>query len=225
MTSITGGNRWPLIAAVVLGLAIVAWALMATAGNSGSDEGVHRSGSSEASPSPPASAAEPSAPPTVMPDGAPIPTPSPGVPSVIGEGKTEIVAPVSVMSPIELDEIGDFGTGLVVELAQMESVEGVARAPGEIAGPALAVTVRVVNEASEPVSLDGVVVFLAYGEDLVPATVFGQGSAPLRGDLAPGSATTGTYVFAVPEEQRQDVRIEISYTGEAPTVVFAGATT
>ncbi|MPV88086.1 hypothetical protein GB882_05350 [Georgenia ruanii] len=122
-----------------------------------------------------------------------------------------------------MDETADFGTGLTVSLTEIVPVQGVARAPGEIAGPALAVTVEATNSSAGALSLDGVTVFVSYGQDRTPATDFEQGSAPLRGDLAAGSSATGTYVFAVPEDRRDDVRVEISYTGAAPTVAFGGS--
>lgn len=174
-------------------------------------------------PSAPASAPPQPAPPTTMPGGAPVPSPSPGTPSALGEGRTQPVGTVRTEPPVGLDETGDFGTGLTVRLTGVEPVQGVARAPGEIAGPALEVTVRATNDSTRPISLDGVIVFLSYGEDRTPATDFGHGSAPLQGDLAAGSSASGTYVFAVPEDQRDDVRVEISYTGEAPTVAFEGS--
>ena len=43
------------------------------------------------------------------------------------------------------------------------------------------------------------------------------------GGLAPGESRTGTYLYAVPPEGRGDLRVEISYTGSAPTVAFEGS--
>lgn len=227
-TSRGRGRLLVLAVAVLAVLTVAVWVLVATGGSDqsaadtadrASSPATVASQSPRAEPSPP----RPSDPPTAMPDGSPIPTPRLGAPDTIGEGKTEAAAPVSIKPAVGLDETGDFGTGLTVQLTDIEAVQGVARAPGEIAGPALEVTVEAVNESTEAVSLDGVIVFLSYGEDRIPATDFGGGSAPLGGNLAAGTAATGTYVLAVPEEQRDDVRVEISYTGEAPTVAFIGS--
>jgi hypothetical protein len=133
------------------------------------------------------------------------------------------VEPVQTLAPVPLESVGDFTTGLTVQLASMEAVEAEAKAPGEISGPALRVTVEAANDADDAVSLDGVVVFLSYGDDRTPASQLGSSSDPLMGDLAPGASRTGTYVFTVPPDQRDDVRVEISYTGSAPTVAFAGS--
>lgn len=225
----------PTVIAVLLALLLVAvWILVATGGGdrsaADSPAGPPSARAEPAAAQPEPTAAQPdpatpqpSDPPTVMPDGAPIPSPSPGLPEQVGEGATQAVAAVEVKDPVGLEETGDFETGVSVQLAQIEAVEGVARASGEIAGPALAVTVEAVNDTSGTVPLDGVTVFLSYGADRVPASVFGQGSAPLTGTLPAGSTATGTYVFAVPDEQREDIRVEVSYTGQAPTVAFAGS--
>lgn len=138
-------------------------------------------------------------------------------------GATVPVEPVQTLAPVPLESVGDFRTGLTVQLASISAVEAEAKAPGEISGPALRVTVDAANDAGEAVSLDGVVVFLSYGDDRTPASQFGSSSDPLVGDLAPGGSRTGTYVFSVPPDQRDDVRVEVSYTGSAPTVAFTGS--
>lgn len=137
--------------------------------------------------------------------------------------ETVPVTPVETKEPVPLDSVGDFETGLTVQLASIDSVQAEAQAPGEISGPGLRVTVAASNEKGSPVSLDGVVVFLSYGAEQAPASLFGTSSEPLRGELAGGESRTGTYVFAVPPDQRGDVRVEISYTGSAPTVAFTGS--
>ncbi len=222
-TSPGSRGRLLVIAAVIVGaLAIAAWALLTPADTRSTAEAPAETAPAT-SPGADAPASRAGDPPTVMPDGSAIPSPSPGSPPEIGEGRVEETTPVPVRSPVPLDEAADFGTGLTVELADIAPVQGVARTSGEVAGPAVEVTVQAVNDSSDAVPLDGVVVFLSYGTDRIPASAFSQGTTPLAGTLAGGSSATGTYVFAVPEDQRDDVRIEISYTGEAPTVAFTGA--
>lgn len=144
-------------------------------------------------------------------------------PATPGTGETVKVVPVQTEAPVPLDSVGDFGTGLTVRLANVTSVQAEAKAPGEIAGPGVRVIVEAVNDGDGPVSLDGVVVFLSYGGDRAPASQFGSSSDPLGGDLASGGSRTGSYVYAVPPDGRRDVRVEISYTGSAPTVAFEGS--
>jgi hypothetical protein len=146
-----------------------------------------------------------------------------GTPSEVGSGKTVSVEPVRTKDPVPLDDEGDFGTGLTVELTKIQSVKGEAKMPGEIAGPALKVTVQAANDSKKAISLDTVVVALSYGEDRTPAVELSDGRKPLSGDLDGGDEKTGTYVYNVPTDERDDVRVEISYTGEAPTVAFEGS--
>jgi len=154
---------------------------------------------------------------------SPVPAPSLGTPSTVGSGKTVPVGEVRTLKPVPLQSTADFGTGLTVRLTHIHAVKGVAKAPGEISGPAIEVTVVADNAARRQISLDGVVVFLSYGADRAPASEFDTMGTPLRGRLAVGSTRTGAYVFAVPSDQRGDVRLEVSYTGEAPTVAFEGS--
>ncbi|WP_098483402.1 hypothetical protein [Georgenia soli] len=225
----TARRRALVAAALVAVLAGVGWGVSASrdgGGPAGVDDAAPSAvATASATPSATATAtgAPPQPAPTTMPDGSTIPSPSPGAPSTPGQGRTVPVGSVRTQAPVDLDGTGDFGTGLTVRLAGVRGVQGVARAPGEVAGPALEVTVRATNGSDAPIALDGVVGYLSYGGDRTPATDFGQGSAPLQGELAAGASATGTYVFAVPEDQRDDVRVEISYTGEAPTVAFEGA--
>lgn len=227
-TSTSHGRRF---AVAVLVLAVLAlWAVLATTGadRPTADARAPSPPSATASPvgdSPPADAASPTPTvPSTAPDAAaPDAASTPGPETPLGEGKVVPVEPVTVRPPVGLDATGDFGTGLTVRLAALEPVAGVARAPGEIAGPALAVTVEAENDSTAPVSLDDVVVFLSYGPERIPATDLGEGSTPLGGSLGAGSSTSGTYVFAVPDDGRADLRVEISYTGEAPTVAFSGS--
>lgn len=143
--------------------------------------------------------------------------------ATVGTGAIVPTQPVTTAQPVPLDSVGDFGTGLVVRLSDMTTVQAEATAPGEIAGPAVRLTVEAVNDGTEPVSLDGVVVFLSYGEERSPASQFGSLSDPLAGELAADGSRTGSYVYAVPPDGRGDIRVEISYTGSAPTVAFEGA--
>jgi hypothetical protein len=155
------------------------------------------------------------------PDGESV-RPSPGTSVTPGSGETVPVEPVRTRAPVPLDATGDFGTGLRVRLTSIKAVDGEARGPGEIAGPALRVAVAARNAGDAAIPLEHVVVFMSYGADWTPASDLSTGSRPLGGTLAAGGQGTGVYVFSVPPDQRDDIRVEISYTGEAPTVAFQG---
>jgi hypothetical protein len=210
-TQTTVGPRAVWISLVGLGIAIVVIAALSTLGNGDGAASAPSPSSSDSSSSGPSS-------------GTPaVPSPSLGTPSTVGSGQAVPVGEVRTLKPVPLKSTGDFGTGLTVRLTHLHSVKGVANAPGEISGPALKVIVVADNGATDQISLDGVVVFLSYGADRTPASEFDTMGAPLRGGLAAGTTRTGTYVFAVPSDQRGDVRVEVSYTGKAPTVAFEGS--
>jgi hypothetical protein len=209
---------------VVLGVAMfvaVAAVLVVTVVSGTSDDppdqpSVATSETSAGSPAPESSAA------TVPPDSKP----SSGSTEVPEPGSLETVKveEVSYAPPVGLDETADFGTGLTLRLTEIEAVEGVARGPGQVSGPALRLVVKARNASKAPVSLEGMVVALAYGAAGTPATSLSEpGGKPFEGELPARGEAVAVYVFAVAEESRDRVTVSASYTGSAPTVVFEGA--
>ncbi len=122
-----------------------------------------------------------------------------------------------------MDKPADFGTGLSLRLTKIDSVNGKATVPGEIAGPAIKVTLQARNSSSKAIGLNRVIVFVSYGKDRTPASELSEGAKPFRGNVAPGQRLDGVYLFSVPKDQRDNVRIEVSYSGQEPTVAFEGA--
>jgi hypothetical protein len=152
------------------------------------------------------------------PSSGPTGTPSPGSLDVVpaGEMRTRAAVP--------FDATASFEPGLTLEVTQREDVAGVARGPGEIAGPAVRLTFELQNGGDEEVSLESVVVAATYGAEETPAvTLSGPGEKPFGGTLAPGGTAVGRYVFALPVEERGQVQIVASYTGGAPAVAFEGS--
>jgi len=149
--------------------------------------------------------------------------PSPGTPSAPGSADTVRVKPVKTKEPVPLSKTADFGTGLTVKVSDIDSVKGIAKLPGEIAGPALKLTVVADNSSKAAIDLGSVVVFVSYSEKHTPAIKLSKGTRPLEGKLRPETQRDGTYVFSVPRDDRDLVRIEVSYSGKAPTVSFEGA--
>jgi hypothetical protein len=151
-----------------------------------------------------------------------IPPPTPGTSSSTGSGDTVRVRPVKTKEPVPLNETADFDTGLTVKISDIDSVEGVAKVPGEIAGPALKIAVVAENSSKKAIDLRSVVVFVTYSKKHTPAIKLSDGTRPLEGRLRPQAQRDGTYVFKVPRSERDLVRIEVSYSGKAPTVSFEG---
>lgn len=138
------------------------------------------------------------------------------------------VAPPDTYEPttepaVGLEAAATFATGVGARLTRIESVAGQARGPGEVAGPAVRVTVELTNTTTETVGLDAAVVDVYAGEDLVPgAPLSGPGVRPLSGTLAPGASTTARYVFAVDPALRDRLQVTVSYDPTVTTVLFEG---
>lgn len=153
------------------------------------------------------------------------PVPLPSVPSSTVTGSPSAVAPepevtvtAKVNKPIEPEP------GLTARVSRIEAVKGDAHGPGEIAGPALRVTLRLDNESQSRIVAESIVVNLYYGAKNHPAgPLSGPGLKPFTGVIDKGQKSSGSYVFSVPVDQRRKVRIEFRYSTEAPVTIFEGA--
>jgi hypothetical protein len=106
-------------------------------------------------------------------------------------------APVDTepLAPVSLDERVDFGNGLVAVVTSVERVDVEARQPGETAGPAAAVRLKLRNTSEEPVDLAALAVNAedVDGVPLIPN--FTEPTEALSGILDPGASRIGRYVF------------------------------
>lgn len=132
-------------------------------------------------------------------------------------------APIPEMTPtkpnVEVTQEND----VAVSLTKIESVQGEARLPGEIAGPAIRVTVRVRNGSSTALDVGNVRVNAYYGNDQTPAGVLtAPGGKPFEGKIAPRTEAEGVYLFAIPISERNSVRITVDTTAGVPVAVFTG---
>jgi cytoskeletal protein RodZ len=153
------------------------------------------------------------------------PVPTASVPSPTATGTPTIVPTESASSTtVPLDKKAPAGKDVVVRVTRFEEVKGKAQGPGEVAGPALRVTVKVANGTSKPLPMNLALVNLYYGKDATPASALsGPGFRPLSKPIKAGSSAAGQYVFNVPKNEQGFVTVEFSYTTAAPTVVFKGS--
>ena len=121
-----------------------------------------------------------------------------------------------------LDAATDFGNGVGIRLAPIESVEVEARRPGEIGGPGLAITIEITNGSDAEIQLDNVTVDLTDATGASASPVTPESELDLSGPLAVGASTTGTYFFTLPSEDRAGATLRVSYTTDVPTVLFTG---
>jgi hypothetical protein len=134
------------------------------------------------------------------------------------------VAPLPELPPVPLSEDVAPVPGLVVSIDNLEAVTGEAQGPGEVGGPALRFTLTLRNDGTAPVSLESTVVTLYSGPEQTPAVdLRGTGAVPLPAEIAAGATVTGVFVFTVPLENRDQVKIGVDYTVGVPIVVFEGA--
>jgi hypothetical protein len=149
----------------------------------------------------------------------------PNPPTPTPTGPTEDVNSLpSAAAEVPLDSPAAVGNGVTASLTTIEAVQGTANGPGNVSGPAIRVTVHVVNGTSAPITLAGAAVNMYYGADDAPASPLDDPSArPFGIDMIqPGSSADGVYVFTVPEDQRDKVTVEVGYEAGAPLLLFSG---
>ena len=87
-----------------------------------------------------------------------------------------------------------------MRVSKIEAVDGEAQGPGEVAGPALRVSIEVQNTSGKDVAMDLALTNLYYGKDKTPASALsGPGVRPLPGTIASGDRASGQFVFGVPD--------------------------
>lgn len=147
---------------------------------------------------------------------APLPSAAPSEPATPGD----MLAPAD---PVEIDEEAEITPGLSAEITAIEAVEGEARRPGEVGGPAIRVTVQISNSTDAAASLATTVVTAYYGADRIPALELGApGAVAIPSEVAAGGSATGVYVFTVPPEERDRVQVMVDYSVDVQPLVFEG---
>lgn len=143
------------------------------------------------------------------------PSPDPG---------SDVAGVPASLAAVGLDDAVDAGGGLTAELTSIAAIQGAGAGPGNIAGPALAVTVRITNGTGAPLLLDQVEVALSYtAEEVAASPVDDDAVSPLRGTLSDAASAQGTYVFSVPADQREVVSVTVGLVAGSPLLVFTGA--
>ena len=145
------------------------------------------------------------------------PTPTPTGPT---ENATDLPP---ALPEVPLNSSAAVGNGIVAALPTIEAIQGTANGPGNIAGPAIRVTVRIQNGTTDTIALTGVAVNMYYGADRTPASPLDDPSQhPFSGTLAAGTSADGVYVFTVPADARNAVTVEVGYQAGAPLLLFTG---
>lgn len=196
---IAGAVAVVIAAILVIGIS-TGWGRGTDAGRSESTPSPTTSGSAEETPSPSASeSSDPAAP-----------------------GSPDPAAPRTTAPPVALDQTAAPAEGVLVSLSSITAIAGEASVPGEVAGPALEITVNVENTASEALE-DTLIVNVYYGAQRTPANILVRPRQDLPLSIAPGESAKGIYAFSVPEEARGQVVVEVDLAVDLPVVLFEGA--
>jgi hypothetical protein len=149
--------------------------------------------------------------------------PAPTTPSPAGPTGDVDQAPPQLPA-VDLSEAAQVGNGVTARITRLEAIDGTGKGPGNIAGPALRVTVRITNGTADTLSLDGVAVDMTHGADALPASPLDDPSAdPFTGVVQPGASADGVYVFTVPADDRDAITVTVGYQAGAPFMVFTGS--
>ena len=161
---------------------------------------------------------------------APKPTPSGTttsrgiVPAPSGGDVSQLVTPTAIPStapPVALQAPANVNS-VVVSLVTIQAFIVGVSGPGEVAGPALAVTVKISNNSSKSVDVSSAVVTLLDAEGQVGTPTPASPAAPFTGSLQPGASASGVYVFGIAKTQRNPINVYVSYTAGAATAHFVG---
>ena len=200
------------VAAPVLLLAVVLAGC--SGGTSGGDN--PSTGQTNSAPSMPASA-QPTPATTSKPPTTPVPASQSGNVDQTVPSKT-----VASKPPVAIDKPAMPAAGVVVTLPSIKAITAKAQGPGEVSGPAVAVTVEVKNNTKSAVDLSQTVVNLTAANGDPGSMMTASPAKPLPTSVKPGGSATGVYVFAVPKSQRDPITVEVSISADTPTAVFHG---
>jgi len=115
------------------------------------------------------------------------------------------------------------GRGLTATVLRATRINATARIPGEIAGPAVSVQLRMVNRGTSSVGLGSLVAVTAQGSDGTPFSPLTTSTTAISSTLRPGAATVGRYVFHLPTGFRGPVTIQVTYAATAEVARFVGS--
>ncbi|MER7447373.1 hypothetical protein [Microbacterium sp. NPDC097977] len=152
------------------------------------------------------------------------PTPQPTEFETPTPGATDTVAKPDDAAEVPLDEPAPAVEGVVAEVVAIESVTAGGDIPGEPSGPAVQVTLRLVNGSDQAVDTAGANVTMTYGgDDRLPASgITGEGTSIWPQTIAAGGSADAVFQFAVPSSPEGDVRVIVDILASAPNVVFVG---
>jgi hypothetical protein len=125
-------------------------------------------------------------------------------------------------APVPLSHPAHFGRGLSVRVVKHATVQAKADGPGQISGPATALTIRFTNASRRTIDLSSVVVADHDAQDTPLLSVSARPGRAVTGSLGPHASKSGVYVFTLPQRRHNPYTISISYSTTAPVVRLVG---
>ncbi len=159
--------------------------------------------------------------------GSPTPSESPRETAVPAPGGGDIDETVASVEPGEITEaaIGSsaiLASAVTVSVLEANRLDVGADTPGEIAGSAVAATVRIENNTDAAIDLGSTVVTLTDAQGNPGRSTTAGPFDPFTETAAPGEALDGVYIFGVPADALATISISVSYAGGAPVALFTG---
>lgn len=111
-----------------------------------------------------------------------------------------------------------------LEVTQVETIVGKGRIPGEISGPALRISLTATNDTDRAIAVNTTVANLYYAADRTPASpLIKSGADPFPASIRAGASATGVFVFTVPKDDRDPLRLEVILGSKFRVVEFSGS--
>lgn len=124
--------------------------------------------------------------------------------------------------PVALNRSAGFGNRVSARIVGLREIDARGHGVGEVSGPALKITFVIENRSSRSIDLGSVQTNLLDSSGVPSVSMSGSPAAPFTGRARAGTSSTGVYVFALPTGHRNPISITLSYTTDAPIVLFKG---
>jgi len=109
-----------------------------------------------------------------------------------------------------------------VRIVKHTIIHAKAHGPGQISGPAMALTIHFVNGSKRSIDLNHVVVNDQDAKGTPLLSITSSPASPAEGSVAPGATKSAVYVFTLPSVRHNPYTISISYSTAAPVVRLVG---
>jgi hypothetical protein len=137
----------------------------------------------------------------------PVAAPGGGTVDDIAEGTP---APVDVTT-VALDETADVGGDVSARVDSVEPLSVEAKTPGEIAGPAVAVTITITNDGKDAIDVAAAMVSLVDAADVLGQPTTSDPYRPFDGSIQPGSSAQAVYVFLLAKDAQSAFDVSVQY--------------